>query len=148
MFYVTDLTGKKVVSEPRQETIRKRLEAGARRQRKVGARPGAGLARHHQLDAPVELVEVFLAEVAAHDAGIRLRLALGHQFRARPLKPPSRRKRATVCKRCGGQVHVERIGAALIRMPGERDLGEALDLQIFEQQARGLAAVTGQRSPR
>jgi [protein-PII] uridylyltransferase len=27
VFYVTDLTGKKVISEPRQETIRKRLEA-------------------------------------------------------------------------------------------------------------------------
>jgi [protein-PII] uridylyltransferase len=27
VFYVTDLTGKKIISEPRQETIRKRLEA-------------------------------------------------------------------------------------------------------------------------
>ena len=51
-----------------------------RKRRKVRAQSGAGLARHDHLDAAVELIEVFLAEIAAHDAGIRLRLALGHQL--------------------------------------------------------------------
>ena len=142
VFYVTDLTGKKVISDTRQETIRKKLEGVLDGSEKPGRDP-PGLARHDQLDAAVELIEVFLAEVAAHDAGIRLRLALGDQLQAavEAALAQKARDRLQALRR---QSQVERIRAALVRMPGERDLGKALDPQVFEQQARGLAAVAGQ----
>ena len=72
VFYVTDLTGKKVDQRHAAGDDPQKADGGARWQREARPRR-ADLARHHQLDAAVELVEVFLAEVAAHDAGIRLR---------------------------------------------------------------------------
>ena len=125
VFYVTDLTGKKVISDTRQETIRKRLDRGARWQREARPR-GADLARHHHLDATVELVEVLLTEIAAHDARIRLRLALGDQLQA-PIVAAFAQEAGDRLQALRRKGQVERLGAALVRVSGERDLGEALD---------------------